>query len=153
VFVPRDAAALFVGADAVAEAIAEAAFAAGTPVQIVRNGSRGCLRCLFEDLPELRNTADFVAPGQRFERRELGCHGVFTPYGDTDARETALCAVRLVERALRAPASPAWMRSWRGDAAALRVAGYRTSARYDLVTHGVDEALTAKEDCLTCASS
>src|SRR5262249_27229635 len=41
VFVPKDAAARAVGADAVAEAIAAAAAGAGRDVEIVRTGSRG----------------------------------------------------------------------------------------------------------------
>jgi formate dehydrogenase iron-sulfur subunit len=43
VFVPRDAAALACGADAVAEALAAAARAAGIEIALVRNGSRGML--------------------------------------------------------------------------------------------------------------
>ncbi len=43
VYVPRDAAALSVGAQEVAEAIAAEAARRGTPVEIVRNGSRGLL--------------------------------------------------------------------------------------------------------------
>jgi len=42
-FVSRDAAALAVGADEVADAVAGAAAAAGAPVEIVRTGSRGML--------------------------------------------------------------------------------------------------------------
>ena len=42
-FIPRDAAALAVGADDVAEAIQEAAASAGQPIEIVRTGSRGML--------------------------------------------------------------------------------------------------------------
>jgi len=42
-FVPRDAAAVSVGADEVAAALAKAAKKAGVSVQIVRNGSRGML--------------------------------------------------------------------------------------------------------------
>jgi formate dehydrogenase iron-sulfur subunit len=55
VYVPRDAAALACGADAVAEAIAEAARGAGVPVEIVRNGSRGLL--WLEPLVEVRDDA------------------------------------------------------------------------------------------------
>ncbi len=43
IFVPRDAAAVAVGADEVAAALAAAAKSAGAQVQIVRNGSRGML--------------------------------------------------------------------------------------------------------------
>jgi formate dehydrogenase iron-sulfur subunit len=43
VYVPRDAAAVAVGADEVAGALSAAAAKAGVPIQIVRNGSRGML--------------------------------------------------------------------------------------------------------------
>jgi formate dehydrogenase iron-sulfur subunit len=43
IFVPRDAAAVACGADAVAAAIARSAAQTGVPVEIVRNGSRGLL--------------------------------------------------------------------------------------------------------------
>jgi formate dehydrogenase iron-sulfur subunit len=43
VYVPRDSAALSVGADAVAAAIQREANAAGRPIRVVRNGSRGML--------------------------------------------------------------------------------------------------------------
>jgi formate dehydrogenase iron-sulfur subunit len=43
VYVPRDAAAVAVGADEVAAALSAAAAKAGVPIQIVRNGSRGML--------------------------------------------------------------------------------------------------------------
>ena len=43
VFVPRDTAALAVGANAVAQAICEEAAARGLAIDLVRNGSRGLL--------------------------------------------------------------------------------------------------------------
>jgi formate dehydrogenase iron-sulfur subunit len=43
VYVPRDSAALSVGADLVASALRQEAAAAGRPIQVVRNGSRGML--------------------------------------------------------------------------------------------------------------
>ena len=117
---------------------------------LVRYGSPGCLRCLFEDDPDLHNTRDFAAPGQTFARRELGCHGLFTPYADLDARETAVGAVRLVERSFRDPSAPAWLRSWRGDATAFRQAGYRTVANYDELPRGFEAALEPRKGCPTC---
>ena len=41
IFIPRDAGAVGVGADEVALAVAQAAAARGTPIEIVRTGSRG----------------------------------------------------------------------------------------------------------------
>ena len=43
VYVPRDSAAISVGADEVAVAIATSAAAAGREINLVRNGSRGLL--------------------------------------------------------------------------------------------------------------
>ncbi len=54
VFVPRDAAALAVGADRVAAAIEKEAAARGVDVRIVRNGSRGML--WLEVLVEVRTS-------------------------------------------------------------------------------------------------
>lgn len=61
VYVPRDAAALAVGADEVARALAEQCAARGWPVQIVRNGSRGLL--WLETLVEVETGQGRVAYG------------------------------------------------------------------------------------------
>ena len=61
VFVPRDAAAVAVGADEVAEALRAAAGKVGAQVQIVRNGSRGML--WLEPLVEVATPAGRVAYG------------------------------------------------------------------------------------------
>jgi formate dehydrogenase iron-sulfur subunit len=61
VFVPRDAAALSVGADRVARAIAAEAAQRGVEVRIVRNGSRGML--YLETLVEVATAAGRVAYG------------------------------------------------------------------------------------------
>ncbi len=61
VFVPRDAAALAVGADKVAAAIEREAASRGHDVHIVRNGSRGML--WLEVLVEVRTDAGRVAYG------------------------------------------------------------------------------------------
>ncbi|MFY8101270.1 MAG: formate dehydrogenase, partial [Allorhizobium sp.] len=61
VFVPRDAAALAVGADKVAAAIEREAKARGQHVTIVRNGSRGML--WLEVLVEVRTEKGRVAYG------------------------------------------------------------------------------------------
>ena len=61
IFVPVDAAALSVGADAVAAAIAREAAARGLDVTIVRNGSRGML--WLEPLVEVATAAGRVAYG------------------------------------------------------------------------------------------
>lgn len=61
VYVPRDAAALAVGADAVAAAIFHEAAQRATPVKLVRNGSRGML--WLETLVEVATPAGRVAYG------------------------------------------------------------------------------------------
>ncbi len=61
VFVPRDAAALSVGAEAVAAAIAREAAAAGREIQLVRNGSRGLF--WLEPLVEVETDAGRIAYG------------------------------------------------------------------------------------------
>ncbi|MCJ8506686.1 NADH-quinone oxidoreductase subunit NuoF [Rhizobium lemnae] len=61
VFVPRDAAALAVGADRVAAAIEKEAAARGVDIRIVRNGSRGML--WLEVLVEVRTSQGRVAYG------------------------------------------------------------------------------------------
>lgn len=120
----------------------------GGHAALVRYGSPGCFRCLFRDEPELHNTADFAAPGQNFARQELGCQGAFTPYGDLDARETALVATRLTLSAVQN--HPATLRSWRGDATSFRDAGFRTSARFEDFRPGQDVALPPYAGCTCC---
>ncbi len=61
IFVPGDAAAVAVGADAVATAIQEAARARGISAQIVRNGSRGMM--WLEPLVEVETPAGRIAYG------------------------------------------------------------------------------------------
>jgi formate dehydrogenase iron-sulfur subunit len=61
VYVPLDAAALSVGADAVAAALAAEAAKRGLPVEIIRNGSRGML--WLEPLVEVETTRGRVAYG------------------------------------------------------------------------------------------
>ncbi len=61
VFVPRDATALALGADAVARAIADTAHARGVDVDLVRNGSRGMF--WLEPLVEVATSTGRVAYG------------------------------------------------------------------------------------------
>ena len=68
-YVPRDSAALAVGADAVARRIAQEAEARGLPVHIVRNGSRGLF--WLEPLVEVATPAGRVA----YEQNCSTCHG------------------------------------------------------------------------------
>ncbi|HRG95671.1 MAG TPA: hypothetical protein PLR99_05425, partial [Polyangiaceae bacterium] len=61
VYVPRDSAAVSVGAEEVAAAIAARAAAAGVPLTLVRNGSRGMF--WREPLVEVETPAGRVAYG------------------------------------------------------------------------------------------
>jgi formate dehydrogenase iron-sulfur subunit len=61
VFVPRDAAARSVGADEVADRLADMAASRGVPAEIVRNGSRGM--CFLEPLVEVETPRGRVAYG------------------------------------------------------------------------------------------
>jgi formate dehydrogenase iron-sulfur subunit len=61
VFVPGDAAAVSVGADGVARAIAEGGAARGVDLRIVRNGTRGM--CWLEPLVEVETAGGRIAYG------------------------------------------------------------------------------------------
>jgi molybdopterin/thiamine biosynthesis adenylyltransferase len=117
---------------------------------LVRYDRRGCLRCLFREDPVLESTIDFAAPGQKFGRHELGCHGMYVPYADLDARETALHAARLVERLSRSPDTAAWRVSWRGDSAAFTAANLKLSSNYDAYPSGFSGRVESREDCRAC---
>jgi formate dehydrogenase iron-sulfur subunit len=61
IYIPRDAAALSLGAEAVAKAVSKAASASGAAVRIVRNGSRGLF--WLEPLVEVLTSAGRIAYG------------------------------------------------------------------------------------------
>jgi len=110
----------------------------------------GCLRCLFADRSGLQCKVEFSEPNQRFARRDLGCHALYTPYGDTDARATALLAARLVAQATNVESIVGTRRAWRGDAGAFESAGFRLSPRY--ADHVSDAAvpLEVLPECSAC---
>ncbi len=88
VFVPRDAAALSIGADAVAKAIAAEAKKRNAKVEIVRNGSRGML--WLEPLVEVE-TAEGprrLRPGEA-GRRAGSLQGQVPQRREAQARRTA----------------------------------------------------------------
>ncbi|MBP2477880.1 formate dehydrogenase iron-sulfur subunit [Crossiella equi] len=78
VYVPRDSAATSVGADAVAAAITGEAQAAGVPVRVVRNGSRGML--WLEPLVEVATEQGRIGygPVSAAQVPELVAAGLFT---------------------------------------------------------------------------
>ncbi|MET0677274.1 MAG: formate dehydrogenase, partial [Bradyrhizobium sp.] len=61
IFVPRDAAAIAVGADEVVVALEQAAESRGLPIEIIRNGSRGM--CWLEPMVEVATIKGRVAYG------------------------------------------------------------------------------------------
>lgn len=110
----------------------------------------GCLRCLFDEREALRCVVEFSEPDERFARRDVGCHALYTPYGDTDARATALLAARLVAQANNPGLVAGTRRAWRGDSSAFQAAGFRLSPRY--AEHISDAAvpLEARPGCSAC---
>jgi formate dehydrogenase iron-sulfur subunit len=81
VFVPRDAAALSVGAHEVAEAVRRAAAACGADIELIRNGSRGLF--WLEPLLEVETQAGRIAFGPvRAEDVELLFDAGFRPLAD-----------------------------------------------------------------------
>ena len=79
VFVPRDAGALSVGAEAVARAIAAEAVLRGVDVELVRNGSRGLY--WLEPLVEVETPAGRIAYGPVAERDVAGLFARRLPRG------------------------------------------------------------------------
>ena len=110
----------------------------------------GCLRCLFDDHSGLQCTVEFSAPDQRFARRDVGCHALYTPYGDTDARATALLGARLASQATAGSRGAGARRTWRGDPGAFLAAGFRLSPRYDQYVSDAAVALEPRQGCPTC---
>lgn len=97
-------------------------------------GGTGCYECLFLDergQERLTARSDFAAAGQLFARDATGCAGTFTPFGDLDARETALLASRLTLETLLDRETRSTLRSWRGDPSEFCSAGYSLSARFE----------------------
>lgn len=62
--------------------------------------SQGCLNCLFTSENEFSGVlmTSFIQPGQKVTRNLTGCGGAFTPFSGLDAQQTALLAVRTLEK-------------------------------------------------------
>ena len=113
--------------------------------------SNGCLRCLFDEHPALQCTVEFAEPGQRFGRRDAGCHALFTPYADKEARTTALLAARLVQQATGDAQQRAGRRhAWRGDSTTFLAAGFDLSQNYADYVSDAAIPLERQEECPTC---
>ncbi|HEX2093383.1 MAG TPA: ThiF family adenylyltransferase [Longimicrobiaceae bacterium] len=98
----------------------------------------GCFTCLYtspvEAEDELRNRAAFSVPdpARPFARAISGCASLHTPYGSVDAARTATLAAGLAVDVLSGRERGNPLRSWKGDAASYRAAGYEPSDRYGL---------------------
>lgn len=105
---------------------------------LVDNSDRkGCLECLFtpilgDDESAFHNRAAFAASGQSFAKDISGCGSLFTPYGASDAVQTAVLASRLAMDALLGEVNGSPLLSWKGNDREFLRAGFRLSDRYDL---------------------
>jgi molybdopterin/thiamine biosynthesis adenylyltransferase len=105
---------------------------------LVDNSDRkGCLECLFtpilgDDESALHNRASFAASGQSFAKDISGCGSLFTPYGASDAVQTAVLASRLATNALLGDVNGSPLLSWKGNDRELSRAGFKLSDRYNL---------------------
>jgi hypothetical protein len=101
------------------------------------SGHTGCLECLFtpvweDDETSLYNRASFAASGQSFAKDISGCGSLFTPYGSTDALQTAILASRLATQALLGEVLGNPLVSWKGSDKEFLEAGFKLSSRYEL---------------------
>ena len=105
VFVPRDAAALAVGADEVADALVAHAAARGLRIELVRNGSRGLF--WLEPLVEVATPAGRIAYGPVAADDVPGLLDAGLPAGGAHAlRLGPTDAIPYLAR--RRPAQPPW---------------------------------------------
>lgn len=111
----------------------------GHALLVGNNRQGGCFECLYTqpegDDGHLANRAAFAASGQTFGRALSGCGSLHTPYGSIDAARTANLAARLAIDALTGKEEGNPLLSWKGDAAALKEAGFRTSPRHAMSEH------------------
>lgn len=122
--------------------------------------AQGCYECLVTPVTEdegdaLYNRASFAAPGQFFAKDISGCGSLFTPYGSTDALQTALLTTRLAVDVLLGNETGNALISWKGNETQFLGAGHILSSRYQLTE---DEMFARRYDyinsrCSVCASS
>lgn len=101
-------------------------------------GARGCLACLFEDLPThgLYNKASFAGPGQVFSQSLSGCVGTFTPFGVLDAQRAAIEAARIVSDVLSGKTTVSTLTSWYESSTAFVASGFALSRRVGIFSEG-----------------
>ncbi|MEN9936618.1 MAG: hypothetical protein RLZZ387_3197 [Chloroflexota bacterium] len=123
-------------------------------------GEPGCFECLYtppRDEPEapLQNRASFAAPGQSFRRSLTGCGSLYTPYGASDAEQTALLAGRIALDVLRGIDVQNRLRSWKGSTRGFLAEGFHLSERYTVSLDKLEAQQTAYPSprCPVCGSS
>jgi len=108
----------------------------GHALLIGNSNHKGCLECLFTPISGdeglYYNRASFAASGQSFAKDVSGCGSLFTPYGSTDALQTALLASRLATDALLGETCGNPLLSWKGNDREFIRAGFKLSNRYTL---------------------
>lgn len=128
----------------------------GGPALLVRPGTPGCFRCLYNDSDDseehFTNRASFAGANQRFGRDLTGCGSLYTPYGSNDAAMASVMAVQLALDALTGAESGSPLRSWKGNAQHFLSQGFRLSNRYHAsVQDLVNQQYSYKNDnCPVC---
>lgn len=122
-------------------------------------GEPGCFECLYtppRDEPEaqLQNRSSFAAPGQSFRRSLTGCGSLYTPYGVTDAEQTALLAARIALDFLLGVDARNCLRSWKGSSRAFLAEGFQLSGRYTMRADKLEAQETAYPSprCPVCST-
>jgi molybdopterin/thiamine biosynthesis adenylyltransferase len=124
---------------------------------LVANPSEGpgCYECLFKRNSEgaLYNAASFAAPGQVFQRSLAGCAGLFTPFSNLDAVQTACIATRVGADSLRGTRLRSVLVSWFGERESYLAKGFSLSQRAALFTESEQrcEFEFAYQKCAVCA--
>ena len=118
---------------------------------------KGCLECLFtpvlgDDDNWLYNRASFAANGQSFGKDISGCGNLFTPYGSTDALQTAILACRLATDALLGEITGNPLLSWKGNDREFLRAGFKLSSRFRLTREELSKQCYDyyNPQCLVC---
>jgi len=123
---------------------------------LTNNDKEGCLQCLFtspnEPNTRVSNRSSFVKPNQNVRRTMLGCGSAFTPYGSIDAVQTAIITTRLAVQVLRNEVEGNPLKSWKGFANDLYVAGLESSPRFEQSLEQLLEGqhLYVTENCPIC---
>ena len=104
----------------------------GGHVVLKASDSKGCLNCLYFEGNELKYhpIPSFIEAGQKVSRNLTGCGGAFTPFSSLDAQQTALLAVRTMEKFYAKPTKSIYD-CWLGDKSAAQKNGISTSGIFE----------------------